>query len=412
MNTPEQPEQPTTENTEAPEKVEVVEAKTLEPVPQASENSEPKPSTGGKKVGWVVAAVVGIVISFAAGALGGMLTGHTSPARTVTGFVSPKDDGNKVVTAQEQDVSRVVDTVSPSVVSIVISGTSDGLPVQAAGTGMIVSKNGYVLTNRHVVSSAKSVTVIRSDGTIYRDVPVVGTDPLNDIAFVKIPNVTDLPAVTLGDSKTVRVGQSVIAIGNALGEYQNTVTTGIISGLGRPVTASSSGGDGSDAESLSDLLQTDAAINEGNSGGPLLNMSGQVVGMNTAIASDAQSIGFAIPIGAVKGMLNHLLKNGSLARAYIGVEYVPITPDVKAQYNLSVNDGDYVNSVRSGSPAAKAGLQAKDIITQVNGVSIAPGKSISTLIGEFQPGDTVSVSVLRDGKSMNVNVTLSAYNGS
>lgn len=408
---PEEPVQQNKETTEPPQDVKATRPEVPQTVVETPDTSSHKSSSHGKKIGWVIAVVIGIAISFAAGVLGGMLAGQTSPAKSVTGFASPKEDGNKVVTAQEQDVSRVVDTVSPSVVSIVISTTSDGLPVQAAGTGMIVSKNGYVLTNRHVVSSAKSVTVLRSDGTIYRDVPVVGTDPLNDIAFVKIPNVTDLPAVTLGDSKTVRVGQGVIAIGNALGEYQNTVTTGIISGLGRPVTASSSGGDGSDAESLSDLLQTDAAINEGNSGGPLLNMSGQVIGMNTAIASDAQSIGFAIPIGAVKGMLNHLLKNGSLARAYIGVEYVPITPDVKAQYNLSVSDGDYVNSVRAGSPAATAGLKTKDIITQVNGVSIAPGKSISTLIGEFQPGDTVSVAVLRDGKTTNVNVTLGSYNG-
>ncbi len=408
---PEQPEQQENQTSETAQNVEPATIETSPSAVQTPDSSAQTSSSHGKKVGLIVAVIVGIAISFATGVLGGMLAGQTSPTKNVTGFASPKEDGNKVVTAQEQDVSRVVDTVSPSVVSIVISTTSDGLPVQAAGTGMIVSKNGYVLTNRHVVSSAKSVTVLRSDGTIYRDVPVVGTDPLNDIAFVKIPNVTDLPAVTLGDSKTVRVGQGVIAIGNALGEYQNTVTTGIISGLGRPVTASSSGGDGSDAESLSDLLQTDAAINEGNSGGPLLNMSGQVIGMNTAIASDAQSIGFAIPIGAVKGMLNHLLKNGNLARAYIGVEYVPITPDVKAQYNLSVSDGDYVNSVRAGSPAATAGLKAKDIITQVNGVSIAPGKSISTLIGEFQPGDTVSVAVLRDGKTTNVNVTLGSYNG-
>ncbi len=408
---PEQPEQQENQTSETAQNVEPATIETSPSAVQTPDSSAQTSSSHGKKVGLIVAVIVGIAISFATGVLGGMLAGQTSPTKNVTGFASPKEDGNKVVTAQEQDVSRVVDTVSPSVVSIVISTTSDGLPVQAAGTGMIVSKNGYVLTNRHVVSSAKSVTVLRSDGTIYRDVPVVGTDPLNDIAFVKIPNVTDLPAVTLGDSKTVRVGQGVIAIGNALGEYQNTVTTGIISGLGRPVTASSSGGDGSDAESLTDLLQTDAAINEGNSGGPLLNMSGQVIGMNTAIASDAQSIGFAIPIGAVKGMLNHLLKNGNLARAYIGVEYVPITPDVKAQYNLSVSDGDYVNSVRAGSPAATAGLKAKDIITQVNGVSIAPGKSISTLIGEFQPGDTVSVAVLRDGKTTNVNVTLGSYNG-
>jgi S1-C subfamily serine protease len=199
------------------------------------------------------------------------------------------NDGNLTVSKQEADIASLTEKVSPSVVSIISSSSqsSRGAVYQAAGTGMIVSKDGYILTNKHVVEGARAVTVISSTGTTYKDVAVVGTDPLNDIAFLKIPNASNLPAVELGDSKTVRVGQQVVAIGNALGQYNNTVTSGIISGLGRPVQAGDE--QGKAVENLSDLLQTDAAINTGNSGGPLLNLQGQVIGINTAVAADAQN---------------------------------------------------------------------------------------------------------------------------
>jgi len=242
---------------------------------------------------------------------------------------------------------------------------------------------------------------------------VLGSDPLNDVAFLKIHGVSNLPAVTLGDSKTVRIGQSVVAIGNALGQFKNTVTSGIISGTGRPVTASTSG-DGTSAESLTDLLQTDAAINSGNSGGPLLNLEGQVIGINTAIAQDAQSIGFAIPISATKGMLENLIAGKGLKRAILGVQYVSITPEVKAEYKLPVSKGDYItadkgSSVLKNGPADKAGIKDGDIIVAFNGYKVGEVASVSTLVSEHRPGDTVKVTVLRKGKQQTFDVTLGVY---
>lgn len=279
---------------------------------------------------------------------------------------------------------------------------------------MIVTPNGYVMTNKHVVEGADKVTVVAPNGKEYENVDVVGVDPLNDVAFLKIDNVRDLPAITLGDSKTIRIGQSVVAIGNALGQYQNTVTSGIISGTGRPVVASSDGRSANDAESLNDLIQTDAAINSGNSGGPLLNLKGQVIGINTAIAADAQSIGFAIPIGATKGMLEHVIKTGKIARAYLGVQYISISPSVKAEFNLQADRGDYITSergrsVQQGGPADKAGVKDGDIITAVNGFKVGEVASVSTLISEHEPGDKVELTVLRDGRELKLSATLGTY---
>lgn len=357
-----------------------------------------------------------LFLCFSAGIGGGLLSSGLSGNRSSVESSSAqyaKDDGNRIMTESEQTIASVVDKASPSVVSIVTSTSSrsNTYSQAAAGTGMIVTKDGYVLTNKHVVNGATSVSVITSDGTTYDDVRVVGTDPLNDIAFLKIAKVNDLPAVTLGDSKTVRTGQTVIAIGNALGQYQNTVTSGIISGLGRPVIAS----DGSSqSESLSDLLQTDAAINSGNSGGPLLNAAGQVIGINTAVAQDAQSIGFSIPIGAAKGMLNNIIETGKLERAYVGVQYISITPEVKAEYDLSVSKGDYIktergSAVQKDSPGDKAGLKDSDIIVKVNDNEVGPGKGVSTLIGEYRPGDKVTLTILRGDQKITKEVTLAAY---
>jgi S1-C subfamily serine protease len=358
----------------------------------------------------VLAALLCFGVAFLGGWFGALASINQNASTTSKRLAN---DGNLVVSTQEVDVAGLAEKVSPSVVSIITSSTSfrQGL-YQAAGTGMVVSKNGYILTNKHVVEGADKATVIMSNGNSYKDVPVVGSDPLNDIAFLKIPNVSDLSPVELGDSKTVRAGQHVIAIGNALGQYENSVTSGIISGLGRPVLA----GDetGTSVESLSDLLQTDTAINSGNSGGPLLNIKGQVIGINTAVAADAQNIGFAIPIGAVKGMLENLIETGRADRAFMGIQYVTITSEAKTQYNLPVTQGDYVyvdagSAIKADGPADKAGIKDRDILLKVNGEQISPGKSISTLIGEYKPGDTVTITLQRDGKTQNVRVTLGKY---
>ena len=359
--------------------------------------------------------VMVVAVCFGAAFLGSYAA-NLDRSPSLAQFNSEGADGNKIITEGEQNITAVVEKVSPSVVSIITSsgGSSRFMASQAAGTGMIISSDGYVLTNKHVVKGASSVMVITSDGRTFNDVKVLGSDPLNDVAFLKIAGAKDLPRVTIGDSKTVRPGQSVIAIGNALGQYQNTVTSGIISGLGRPVVAGSGESGSEDPESLTDLLQTDAAINSGNSGGPLLNMQGQVIGINTAVAQDAQSIGFAIPIGATKGMIRQVLETGAVKRAVMGLQYISITPEVKSEHKLSVNQGDLVTAVsggeiRSGSAAAKAGVRKDDVITKVNEQQVGPGRSISTLIGEFRPGETVRLTILRGGATVTKDLTLQAY---
>ena len=276
-----------------------------------------------------------------------------------------------------------------------------------------MTSDGYILTNKHVINGATKVTVVLDDGTTYEDVEVVAVDPMNDIAFLKIKDVSDLTAATLGDSKTINVGQQVIAIGNALGEFQNSVTSGIVSGTGRSVTASD--GSGYNAETLSDLIQTDAAINSGNSGGPLVNAAGEVIGINTATSASAENMGFAIPISSVKGMLAQLIETGKAKRAYLGVYSTAITAESAKQNNLPVTSGAYLYSpstysaIVKGSPADKAGLKDKDIVTAVNGVKVGAAGSLADLISEYKPGDTVQLAVIREGKEIAINVTLEGY---
>lgn len=338
----------------------------------------------------------------------------TSNSQQIAERPTVESDGNMTVTQQESDIAELVAKVSPSVVSITTQSqarTYFGVTQQeGAGTGIVVSRDGYILTNKHVVNRANTVAVILSDGTRHDKVEVVGTDPLNDVAFLKVPDVDNLTPAELGNSSSIRVGQRVVAIGNSLGQYQNTVTSGIISGTGRPVVAQS----GNTVESLTDLLQTDAAINPGNSGGPLLNMAGQVIGMNTAVATDAQGIGFAIPVNGVKGMLKGVLESGEVQRAYLGVNHVPITPESAKLYELPVQSGAYIytergSAVAKDSPADKAGIRERDIITKVNDITIGTNGALTTLVGEYMPEDTIILTVLRDGKERSVTVTLTAY---
>ena len=218
--------------------------------------------------------------------------------------------------------------------------------------------------------------------------------------------------MTLGDSSKVQVGDKVVAIGNALGQFQNTVTAGIISGFGRDVTAADQS-NGS-AETLTDLFQTDAAINPGNSGGPLVNINGEVIGINTAVAGGAQNIGFAIPANDVKGLINGVLASGELQQPYLGVRYVSLTDDFAYQYNLPVNRGAYIapasnqDSVLPGSPAQKAGLKEKDIITRVNNIAIDEKTNLTSALSQFKVGDNLSLTVIRDGKTITVHATLEA----
>ena len=356
-----------------------------------------------------------IFIAFTSGMLGAGLILQTNDVPNITS--NPAVDGNELSTGSEKSVSKIVESVGPSVVSIVVESQANtifGTVMQSgAGTGVIISGDGYILTNNHVVGNSKSATVMLDDGTVYENVEVVGSDPLNDIAFMKIKDAKDLPTVTLGDSSTVKVGQQVVAIGNALGQYQNTVTTGILSGVGRPVTAGSESG--GQQENLVDLLQTDAAINSGNSGGPLVNMAGQVIGINTAIVADANNIGFSIPINSTKGLIEGLLKTGEVKRAFLGVNFINITPSVAKELKLSVTEGAYVfgdNAVSPNSPAAKAGIEKGDIITKINDNQIGRSQGLSTIIGMYRPNTKVAITILRDGKTITKDVTLTAYQAS
>ncbi len=370
-----------------------------------------------KKCGGGAAIVISIVaLALGAGGLGLGIMAYQKSSTPLT-FLNSGVDGNSA-NFVEGSIAEIAEKVSASVVSIVTSTKTTNFFGQdyesaAAGTGIIVTSDGYILTNKHVINGATSITVVLDDGTTYENVELVATDPLNDVAFLKIRDVSGLTAATLGDSKTLTVGQQVMAIGNALGQYQNTVTVGVVSGLGRSITASD--GTGYNAETLSDMIQTDAAINSGNSGGPLVNAAGEVIGINTATSTSAENMGFAIPISSVKGMLAQLIETGSAQRTYLGVYAAEITPEVAKAYNLPVNSGAYLYSSSSysaivkDSPAAKAGLKDKDIIKAVNGVEVGKAGTLTDLIGEYKPGDTVQLTVIREGNEIAVNVTLEGY---
>ena len=334
------------------------------------------------------------------------------------------------ISNESQLISSIAKTVGQSVVSINVTGQStQSVPdifgfsfpqtqeTQSAGTGFIISPDGIIVTNRHVVpAGTTSVSITLSDGTTFDNVQVIGrtgdSSP-QDIAFLKIGDLKGkkLVPVMLGDSSKMQVGDEVIAIGNALGQFQNTVTTGIISGHGRDVTAGDQSGQEA-SESLTDLFQTDAAINEGNSGGPLVNINGEVVGINTAVASGAQNIGFAQPINDVKALISSVLSSGQLKQPYLGVRYVSLTNDLAEQFNLPVDRGAYITSdntqpaVIPGSPAANAGLQNHDVITKVNDITIDQNTSLTAALSQFKVGDSVKLTVVRGGKTITITANL------
>lgn len=366
----------------------------------------------------ILIVIVGMFVSLSLGFLGGWLGAKNQLQNGGNGA----NVSQRVLTDQSQLIGDIVKKVGPSVVSINVTsevtqqsffGPQTG-EQQSAGTGFIISSDGTVVTNRHLIPSKSSkVSVVLSDGTTLDNVEVIGRtndgDSL-DVAFLRIKDAKGkkLQPVTLGDSSKVQVGDSVVAIGNALGQFQNTVTSGIISGYGRTIEA----GDDTGSETLQNLFQTDAAINQGNSGGPLVNVNGEVVGINTAIAgSGAQNIGFAIPINDIQGLIKSVLNSGKLERPYLGVRYVSINDDYAYQYNLPVKRGAYLAPGRgavviAGSPAEKAGLKEKDIITKIDGETIDENNSLTSLIGRHTVGDEVTLTVLRDGKEITVKAKL------
>ncbi len=270
------------------------------------------------------------------------------------------------------------------------------------GTGFVISEDGLVLTNKHVVVDAKAdYTVLTNDGKKY-DAKVLARDPMQDLAILRV-SATNLKPAKLGDSDSVKLGQTAIAIGNALGEYRNTVSVGVISGLGRTVTAS---GQGIGTETITGVFQTDAAINPGNSGGPLLNLRGEVIGVNTAMAEGAQSIGFTIPINHAKRAITSVQKTGSIKVPYLGVRYRLVNAELAKAQKLSVEYGALVRGTEDGpavipdSPAAKAGVLAEDIILELNGKKITEDAPLASLIQQYNIGDTVTLRVRRGDKTI------------
>lgn len=276
------------------------------------------------------------------------------------------------------------------------------------GSGFIVSADGLIVTNKHVVfDKDASYTVFTNDGKKY-DAKVLALDPANDLAIVKVSG-GNFPVVELGDSDALELGQTAIAIGNALAEFRNTVSVGVISGLSRTVTAS---GVDFGEETIRDVVQTDAAVNPGNSGGPLLNLRGEVVGINTAIVSGAENIGFAIPINQAKRAIASVKATGEIQTPYLGVRYVMVTPEIAEKQKLALEYGALLRgtedgpAVEPGSPAARAGLQAEDIITQLNGKKLTDERPLAAAIGERNVGDTVALTVVRSGQTLTLTATL------
>lgn len=335
--------------------------------------------------------------------------------------VSQKID-QKIV-SEESVVVEVAEKVSPSVVTVsaksprrriigfdlfggFTSRVEGGTP-QDIGSGFIVSSDGLIVTNKHVVSSNDlEYKVITKDGKEH-DIISINRDPANDIAVLKI-NTSGLTPVELGDSDHLKVGQFVVAIGTALGEFRHTVTTGVISGLGRGITAGSVF-EGY-IEELDNVIQTDAAINPGNSGGPLLNSVGQVIGINVAVAQGAQNIGFAIPVNVVKEALAQYRQSGGFPKkAYLGVQYQMVSQQAAVLNNIP--QGAYVVEVMDGSPAESAGIKVDDIITKLDGESVSEKKGgLAKLIAKKKAGDQVNLEIWRDGEIINLRVTLSEFN--
>ncbi len=345
--------------------------------------------------------------------------------------------------SQEESIIRAVENVAPAVVSII--GTKDikvlekywiypleDLPFQIpgyreriekqeiGGTGFLVSKDGMILTNKHVVLDEEAdYTVFTNDGKSY-PAKVLARDSFQDLAIIKIDQekvideqgsfiLKPFPLVKLGDSDTIQIGQTVIAIGNVLGEFRNSVSVGVISGLGRTITASGGGF----VETIEDVIQTDAAINKGNSGGPLLNLKGEVVGINTAMVQEAQSIGFAIPINKAEKDIEQVKLTGKISHPFLGVRYIIITEKIKEDNGLPVNYGAWIikgsqgePAIHSDSVAERAGLREGDILLEFNNEKITSENSLAKIIQKYSPGDKVVLEILRDGKKEIVSATL------
>lgn len=397
-----------------------------------------KTQNSGKLIAWI------IFLSLVFGSFGGALSFLYLPKLTwlkrysVQVPEAQNSVSQKITLTEESAIIEVVKKSGPAVVSIVISKDLSKLPgfgadpfsgndfflpffnppnrpsgpnIQqvGAGSGFFVSPHGLILTNKHVVSDeSASYTVLTSDKKKY-EARVVARDPRNDLAVIKI-EIKDAPYLQLADSKNLQIGQKVVAIGYSLGQYQNTVTSGIVSGIGRSITASGIEG----AEQLEGVIQTDAAINPGNSGGPLLNLAGQVVGINTAIDRQGQLVGFAIPSSDAQKSLSSYQKSGKITRPFLGVRYMMLNKQISEEQKLPRDFGALLLrgqqitdfAVVPGSPADKAGLVENDIVLEVDGVKLEGDKTLAGAIKDKEPGEIITLKIYHKGEEKEVKLTL------
>ncbi len=374
-----------------------------------------------KKILTGIAIAIIILTAITSGAIADRLFG-IKPLDYLFGRSQTRVGIQRKILTEESVVIDVAERVSPSVVTVSIetprrqvlefnpfggfSTRVEGGKPQDIGTGFIVSSDGLIVTNKHVVSvTGASYKVITKDNKEYK-VTQISRDPANDIAVLKI-DALGLAPVELGESSNLKVGQFVIAIGTALGEFRHTVTTGVISGLGRGIEA----GNPLEGyvERLDNVIQTDAAINPGNSGGPLLNSAGQVIGINIAVAQGAQNVGFAIPVNVVKDALNQFKSSGGFPKkAFLGVQYQMISQQTAILNN--VVQGAYVVDVIADSPGDKAGIKQNDIITKLDGQEVTDKNGgLAGLISKKHPGDKVDLEIWRDGVTLKLSLTLSEF---
>lgn len=379
----------------------------------------------------IAGAVAGFLVSF-------IMTTYSQPANTTGSEIVSQ--GTTLMVEEESQTVDAVDKVLPTVVSIVVTkeleiiqrnpflfdpfnffGGDPFAPQQrgtvqkekrqiGGGSGFIVTEDGLIVTNRHVVIDEDAeYSVVLNDGTTH-EAEVLDRDLLLDLAVLKI-EASDLPVVELGDSETVKRGQTVIAIGNALGEFQNSVTKGVVSGLGRNIVAGDRAGS---SERLDAVIQTDAAISPGNSGGPLINLAGQVIGVNTAVSQEGENIGFAIPVNEATRMIESVKENGRIVRPYLGVRYLVLNETIAEKNDIEVDYGALIVrgntreelAIIPGSPADKAGLVENDIILEVDGKKIDDENNLARALAKYNVGDVATLKVLSKGDEKEIRVTL------
>jgi len=374
------------------------------------------PARRGAGRGTVVAAALAAAVLASGGTVVALTAGGAfdrAPAAATGSQGTNSTTVKQPVTLDESSaIINVAAKAGPSVVRIYTKGIDPNSATQqeqdGVGSGIIFEANGWILTNRHVVASTTDLTVQLKDGTKY-DATIYGIDTLTDLAIVKV-DATGLPAATIGDSDGLKVGELVVAIGSPLGTFDNSVTSGIVSALGRDITT--------EGGHIRNLIQTDAAINPGNSGGPLLDATGAVIGVNTAIAQNSTGIGFSIPIDIARPIMRQALAGQALARPYIGIQYVSIDPQLVKELKLPVGAGAYVqildpngnptgeDAVRAKSPAAVAGIKTGDIVTAINGQTIDALHPLDAVLTQFAPGDSITLEVIRGQEHKTLTVTL------